>query len=392
MGSKERDALTREEKLFHYVRDLSFPRPTGSEAERRAAEYVKSMLEGLGLDPRIEVFTAVSDMNWFPISAGIASLVGAFVGVFFSPLSGALISVFGPFLFWHALVRADSPIRGLLPRVESTNVVARIPPEGKAVRKVAVAAHLDTNRVRLAWASEKAAAIRWGTLGTLVAYLLIPVFLTISAVTGVLAWAFAAGILGLYALGTIGFLLYELRNPHSPGAIDNASSVAVALGLAEEFAVKPLRNTELWLCFTGAEEVDHRGIKELLRRYHHELSGAYFLVLEGVGAGELSLVTEEGVLTRYRPDPELLGIAAGVSRAHPELGIIQAPMSVVCETQTLRRLGYKALTLAGRDPSTGTLHRWHSVSDLPDGVSPGKLSRALSFMRLLIFELDKHTS
>ncbi len=308
----------RGERLKAHAEKLSFPRPTGSELERRAAEYVKGVLEGLGFTPLMEDFAAVADMNWFPISAGLVAFFGGVLGIFF-PLGGFLLSLWTPFLLWYALTRADSPLRFLLPRVRSVNVLAAISPRGNVRRRVAILAHLDTNRVRLAWAAGNARGIKWGTVGTLVAYLIIPLLLLSALVTRSRWPAFGGLLPALYGLSTVSFLLWELRNPYSPGAIDNASSVAVALGLAEELVRDSPEGTEVWLCFTGAEEVDHRGAKELLRR-HPELAGADFLVLEGVGAGELTLVTEEGILFRYRPDPELFKRADSVVREHPELG------------------------------------------------------------------------
>jgi len=377
----------RGERLKEHVKNLSFPRPTGSAQEKRAAEYVASALRGLGLEPRVDTFFAVSDMNWFPISAGLAAFLGGVFGLF-SPTAGGLVSAWAPFLLWYALTRADSPLRFLLPRVRSRNVLAVIPPRDGMKRRVVILAHLDTNRGRLAWSAGNAAGIKWGTAGTLAAYALIPVLLLLTLITRSRWPAYGALLPCLYALSTVGFLLFELGNPYSPGAVDNASSVAVALGLAEELARQPLEHTEVWLRFTGAEEVDHRGAKELLRR-HPEVSGAYFLVLEGVGAGELTLVTKEGVLFPYRPDPELLKLVGTVARAHPELGIVEAPLTVVCETQTLRRLGRKALTLAGRDPGTGTLPYWHSPDDTPDHISPKKLGATLEFLRLFLGAVDR---
>ncbi len=64
-------------------------------------------------------------------------------------------------------------------------------------------------------------------------------------------------------------------------------------------------------------------------------------------------------------------------------------MTVVCETQTLRRLGYRALTIAGRDPRAGTLPHWHSPDDLPEHISPDMLERALAFVWALICSLDR---
>ena len=57
----------------------------------------------------------------------------------------------------------------------------------------------------------------------------------------------------------------------------------------------------------------------------------------------------------YRPAGELVALAEEVARRRPELGVRAREMPVVCETQTLRRHGRKAITVTGYDPGTGSL-------------------------------------
>jgi len=109
----------------------------------------------------------------------------------------------------------------------------------------------------------------------------------------------------------------EMRRPYSPGANDNAASVAVNLRLATQLAREPLEATEVWCAFTGAEEVDHRGLKVLLKE-HPELRDALFIDLEGVGGGKLCYLTQEGILRHYNPDPGLLRFAEEAAKRRPE--------------------------------------------------------------------------
>ncbi len=374
------------QRLLRHVEALSYPRPTGSPAEAGAACYAREELARWGIEPWEETFTAVADMNWFPISAA-AFAVLAIPAYFALPWLGAAISAMAPYLLWYALTRADSPLRFLLPRVRSLNMLARVPPRGRVRRRAVILAHLDTNRCRLAWEAKSVSAIVIGTTVTLAANLLEAGVLLIGALSGTRVLGYATLPLGLYAAAAVGFLLWELRMPFSPGANDNASAVAVALELVAGLAREPLDQTEVWVCFTGAEEVDHRGAKELLRR-HPELRDAHFLVLEGVGAGELTIVESEGILFRYRPDPGLFSLAMEIAEAHPEWGVVAAPMTIVCETQALRRRGCRALTLAGRDPATGTLPRWHASDDLPECISTDVLEGAWAFLGALLSALD----
>lgn len=66
-----------------------------------------------------------------------------------------------------------------------------------------------------------------------------------------------------------------------------------------------------------------------------------------------------------------------------------AQMTMEDEVGTLRRRGYRAICIAGRDPATGTLPHWHRADDTADTVSAQVLERAADFVMALLEELDR---
>jgi len=388
-GGLQRGKTLTPEALLAHVKALAGeigPRGTGTAGEAQAARYVRARLEELGLPVEEQRFRAVADMNWFPISVALLGLASAALYPWSRWLAAALATLAAPLLWW-TITHADSPLRFLLPQVESQNVIARITPRGEIGQRAVLLAHLDSNRCRLAWRAGKVKAIKLGTIATLVVYSLTGLLYLIGAASG-FTWPYLASFPGVaYALAMLTVLLLELRRPHSPGANDNAAAVAVNLELATRLAQEPLKETEVWLAFTGAEEVDHRGVKVLLREYP-ELGDAYFIDLEGVGAGELRYLVEEGIISRYHPDGELALLAARVAARRPELKVSLARMAMVDEVQTLRRLGHRAICLAGRDPHTDSLPYWHTCDDLVENISAAALLRATEFIREMLQELD----
>jgi hypothetical protein len=179
------------------------------------------------------------------------------------------------------------------------------------------------------------------------------------------------------------------RTPFSPGAHDNAASVAVALELGRRLAAQPFKDTQVWLAFTGAEESDHEGLYELLRRYDLSMRKACFIGLEGLGSGELVYLTRQGLCSHYRPDPGLLALAADVAVRRPELRARPAEMTVEDETGTLRRKGYRAICIAGRNPDSGTLPFWHRAEDTADKVSNEFMGRAADYLMALLEAIDR---
>lgn len=368
------------------------PRGTGTPGEAAAAEYVVQRLADLGLPVKRRTFLAVASQNAFPLAIALVALLAVIV----YPLGGALtrwtaaaLALLTPFLLWQAIVHSDSLLAPLLPHVTSRNVVTRLEPQGELRRRAVVLAHLDTNRCRLIWQSSTVRRLEPLTWLTLAILILLGTLYLAGALLGGPAWIWWLSLLPAgYQLGSLVTLWRDERTPFSPGAHDNAASVAVALGLGERLAAQPLQNTQVWLAFTGAEETDHAGLKTLLRDHDSALRGAAFIDMEGVGSGEIVYLTRQGLCLHYRPSPDLLALAEKVAGCRPDLDVHAAQMTVEDEVRTLREGGYRAICIAGRDPQTGTLPRWHRPDDTADTVSAQTLEQAAGFVMAMLQALD----
>ena len=58
------------------------------------------------------------------------------------------------------------------------------------------------------------------------------------------------------------------------------------------------------------------------------------------------------------------------------------------DVRTLRGRGYHAIGIAGRDPETGTLPRWHRPDDTADTVSAETMQHAADILCELLKEMD----
>jgi len=376
-----------------YLAGIIGPRGTGTPAEADAADYVAARLAALGLTVERWTFRAVASQNAFPLSISLVALLAVVI----YPLDGAItrwtaasLALLTPFLLWQAIIHSDSLLGPLLPHVTSRNVVARIEPQGGKVRRRAVVlAHLDTNRCRLIWQSSAARHLEpltWLTWAMLA--LLGLLYLTDALLNGP-AWIWWLSLLPAgYQLGSLVTLWRDEHTPFSPGAHDNAASVAVALGLRECLAAQPLQNTQVWLAFTGAEETDHAGLKTLLREHQAALREAAFIDLEGVDSGEIVYLTRQGLCLHYHPSLDLLALAETVADRRPDLNVRAAQMAVEDEVRTLRGSGYRAICIAGREPQTGALPHWHRADDTADTVSAETMQRASDILCELLKEMD----
>lgn len=195
-------------------------------------------------------------------------------------------------LLWGAIRTSNSPLRPFLPKVTSGNVVARVPPRDAIEHRAVLLAHLDTNRCRLAWRSQAARHLEPLTFLTLGVLASMGLLTLAGALGGGPHWVTRILILPAgYVMGTIGTLWLDDRTLFTPGAHDNAASVAVALEVGARLADRGLEHTETWLAFTGAGETVQAGLYALLKHHRPELADATFIGMEGLGSGELVYVT-----------------------------------------------------------------------------------------------------
>jgi hypothetical protein len=368
------------------------PRGTGTAGEQAAAEFVAGRLAALGLPLERQTFRAVASQNAFPLAIDLLALL-AFalysLGGAAGRWAGALLALATAPLLWQTIRTSNSPLRPLLPQVTSRNVVTRVEPRRAARQHAVLLAHLDTNRCRIAWQSSAVRLVEPLTFLTLAMLALLGLLCLAGALLGGPSWVGWACLLPVgYVVGTLITLWQDDRAPYTAGAHDNAASVAVALEVGRRLAAEPLERTQVWLAFTGAEETDHAGLYALLRDHGPALRQAAFFGLEGLGSGELVYLTRQGVCAHYTPEATLHALAAEVAGRRPELGARPAQMVMEDEVGTLRRRGYRALCLAGRDATSGTLPRWHRPDDTAETVSGEFLARATELVLALLTALD----
>jgi hypothetical protein len=347
----------------------------------------------------VQVFRAVASQNAFPLAICVVALLSVALyplGGAFGRWIAALLGLSTAPLLWETIRTSGNPLRSLLPQVTSRNVLARIEPRSALRQRLVILAHLDTNRCRMAWQSSASRFLEPLTYLTLSVLASLGVLYLGGALLAAPSRALfndsRLWLISLIPAAYVGGMIFTLwrdeRTPFSCGAHDNAASVAVALEIGFRLAADPLEHTQVWLVFTGAEETDHAGLYALLRRHGPVLRQAAFIGLEGLGSGELVYLTRQGLCSHYRPDPDLQTLAESVAARLPELGACAAQMTGEDETGTLRRTGYRAICVAGRDPVTGTLPHWHRADDTADTISPEFMERAARFVMALLRELD----
>ncbi len=389
------DTLSSDVLMLH-VRKLAEeigPRPAGHPAEMRARQYIRQVLSALGYD-EVETLPFLTPDTWGyalgnPLALTLASnLLGtrSRVGRL---LSGA-VALASAYTLWRSTCVDKQPLAALSPRRQSATLIVRVPPTGEPRRTLVLLAHTDSNKHRPSFSPQLKKYLLGLTTAGLASIASNGVAQVVEGLSGSKGaskfrkasfWAVVASLL---------IALYDETGPYVPGASDNASAVACVLGLAAQLRQQPLRHTEVWLAFTGAEEAGCLGAHALLDAYGDRLRDAWFLDLEMVGTQDIAYVTRHtgfSLISAYCPDVESLAWTECTSRQHPEMAVHGREMVIGEEVGALRVRGYRGICLSGFGPD-GWLEHWHQTSDNVENLVPAGLEKAARFAWAMMRELD----
>jgi hypothetical protein len=364
-------------------------RGSATAAEARAAESVRLQLERLGIETvETQPFQGLRSIWLFFSLAFGAALAGhaAFwllarpAGLWPALVIALALFGFSGFLLWRKLTFRSYPLRASLPHGPSQNVVAVLPPEGQVLQKVVLVGHLDSHRAVFWYANDillrlYALAVPLSIYGVYIT----PLLYLLADLTGRAGFAYAALLFAMTHFAAWLTGVTADLGPYSPGANDNASAVGTLLALAERLRAEPLRQTEVWLAFTGCEETGCDGLLKLLEAHGEALKDALWLDFELVGIGErLVYLSSEGVL-RKRTIPK--EVAARLQIAAAQAGIPLQPVNagwlgVFTESGALWEHGYRAACLVSLRQGMNSLPEWHRLSDTPEKLEAAALERA----------------
>lgn len=371
-------------------------RGSGTPQERRAAEYVADEMRSLGArDVRIEPFPGAASTYRPYALAFAAALSGTalswVLGGRWAMAAAAGLSAVGA---WGMLAGSDLAstwMQRLLPTARSHNSVGVLPPAGPVSGRAVLCAHLDSHRTPVFYSSPG-----WNRVFSLLvggAFASMVLAAAAYALGAALGWAGARWIgLGAAALEllALALCLHADFTPFSPGANDDASGVGVILALAERLAAEPLRRTEVWLAFTGCEEVGSYGMAAFLDAHAQELGpDALYVVLDEVGLGRLGCLTADGLILKRKTHPRALELARRAATALPDGKLEERVGIAYTDALVATRRGLPALTLVSllSPDAPGTMH-WHQMSDTPANVDGHSLDEAQAFLWQLLQEID----
>lgn len=357
-------------------------RPSASEGERRAAEWLVAQFAELGAEARIEAEPAHGTF-WWPLGIGaVLGALGAAAALRGRRLLGALLGLVGA-----AGIRDDFPpnrrrLRRLLPRRTTYNVLCEVGDPG-AERTVVFISHHDAPHSglvfhpRIPQLADKLGLIeRNDTSPPLMAPVIGgPLLAALGALSGKRLLAKLGLLLGLgsaAAMADIGL------RPVVPGANDNGASCIALLALARRFRERPPQGIRVVLLSTGSEESFSEGMKAFGERHFAELprESTVFLCLEALGSEHLLVLRGEGFLKMNEYSPRALAFMDGLAE---EMGIWLYPnLRIHNGTDGLEPLaaGYETAVLCSCNDLKQAGH-YHWPTDVSSNINFATVERAI---------------
>ena len=129
---------------------------------------------------------------------------------------------------------------------------------------------------------------------------------------------------------------------------------------------------DIWFVATGASDCDGAGMKAFLAAHRDKLRGVFFINLESIGAGRLSIVTVEGEQQLLKGDRRIMNLVNKVCKSfHVDCGAFEMPYAKT-DAYAALEASRRALTIAGVDGPR--LACAHTEDDLPYNVNPTNIA------------------
>src|SRR5919106_888556 len=366
-------------------------RAPGSDAERRAAAYLKKRLEGLGRAVEVE---SVDAWPAWPLAYAVlaaTAVVGSVLSVSVPALGAGLALTAALLTFLDAGVLLPT-VRRLLGRRASQNVVSR--GGGDKPGSLLLVAHYDAGRGGIALSQK--AETRRAAFGNLVRRpigpleplfwaelaILVCCVLRLAGLSGLLLTV-AQFIPTVLLIVAVALLLDVALSPTKAGENDNATGTALALRLAERFGGGRLDHFDVHVLLTGGQQAVAARSRPLPQRHKHELGRERTVVLnlDAVGSGTVRYTSREGPLVAIKSHPQLVQICQTIAEDDEEENPFGARPIVnrsPSDGYAARSAGLPAITISCRG----------RLDYVPARVDAEAIERAEGFCAELIRRLD----
>ncbi|MBC7321153.1 M28 family peptidase [bacterium] len=356
------------EEIISKLRSIG-ARPTGSDKEREFSNWIEDKLKSFGLDTEVQTFNVVPTYSYpYIIIWGllVLSMFLTLINRFF-PFFLALVITFLEFRELDTFHNITNLFRNKVSR----NVIGKNSDKPRLV----IMAHIDSARTSIFFHPKYVTSPRTSMLLTTGSSLGVLILTFINLIFPLRLWFYIGLIPSLYLLFLIiAHIHRELFMGFSPGGNDNGSGVITALCSAKMLKEE---NIPFWVVFTGGEESGTYGAEAIEREYREKLKEAFILNLDNLGAGRLTVATEEGMWKIFKVKESWLNIIKSCAKGidvdfRPYLGLST-------DATVFLARDYNAGTIIALD-ERGFPVNWHWYTDTVEFLDKNILIDAINIV------------
>jgi len=388
-------------------------RGTCTPNSHKSAKIIEEEFKKLGLQPHLNEFNTIRNdkvMEVFLFSFFALSVILLFFGKIWWSIAFFGLGLFMQIdpVFPPGFRFSPRNIFRFFYRGRSENVYAEILPEDKQYKEtIVLASHHDTSRwtIGLKFMGSIVKNTNIFTLNNKLPfflrgpYLITNISICINIVIFFLPLhSIAQIIIGAYILLTylltLAMMFHTSIAPFNPGALDNASGVALTMSLASFFKDNKPKSTRIIFWSHGSEENKTKGFRELFKDANIDKQKTAFIVIDGIGANILQINNGESRgFGSVLYDKKLFEFIASTIKSKPEFYPIQTSF-VPIGTDAGNLVDEKCRVMASiisRNEDSFYDH-YHQMTDTIDKLNFKTINLCINFLQYLISSYDKSVS
>ncbi|MCK4379651.1 MAG: M28 family peptidase [Candidatus Lokiarchaeota archaeon] len=408
-NSKQKQSFN-DERLFNYVKKFSFPRLAGTNGEQKAVDLTKKTFKNIGYEElkiQKEQFefsdfystTLIKLMMVINLTFSLFVLMFTYINLYFTIFIGGIMA-FVVFLIIKGLKHPEDP--GFWGEyygktISATNVFVKLPAKKLSAEHagdIIISAHLDSKSQTFKTYWRVFFYRVWLYGGIFLGIFFILLFIRTYTIIKINLLIVGSGIWTFTIIISISniFLMFLNTHNNSPGALDNASGMAVVFELSDYFKEKALDNFNIWFCQFSAEELGTMGSRVFVNNHEGEfIKGRVFQINVDIisciceSKNQVEYLKSYGVLPRKKIAP-LLSKYLDSAAKKENISIKGFHLSTGAHTDSVpfHLRGFDSVDIVTRAGGKYT----HNKVDTPDKVDPEILMEACLIIKRVILSLD----
>ncbi|MFW9999388.1 MAG: M28 family metallopeptidase [Candidatus Hermodarchaeota archaeon] len=409
-GNSIRETLFNVDRLFDYVKNFSFPRLAGTSGEKKAVELTIKTFKNIGFKEKqiqknsfefsdFYSTTLIKLIMVINLTFSLFILMFTYINIFYTIIICVIMALIF-FLIIKGLKHPEHP--GFWGEyygktISATNVFVKLPAKNllsNIAGNIIISAHLDSKSQSFKTYWRVFFYRVWLYSGIFLSGFFTILFFHVFTVIEVNLLIIGSGIWIFTILISISNLFLMFLNTHnkSPGALDNASGMAVVFELSEYFKDYLLDNFNIWFCQFSAEELGTMGSRIFVNNHEGEFhKGSVFHInLDMISCAcapknQIEYLKSYGVLPRKKIAP-LLSKYLDTAAIQENVKIRGFHLSTGAHTDSVpfHLRGFDSVDIVTRGGGKYT----HNKVDTPDKVDPHILFNACLIIRNVILSLD----